>query len=73
LFLHKIDKKKISLLCEPFYGHADQAVQCRVHPPVLRQIQGYPRCHWTPPLGEYSPRIAPADADAMVIYFGVEN
>ncbi len=28
------------------------------------------RCHWTPPSGEYSPRIAPAD---MVIDFGVKN
>jgi hypothetical protein len=27
--------------------------------------------HWTPPLGKYSPRIAPADA--LVIDFGVKN
>jgi hypothetical protein len=38
----------------------------RAHRPV-RQVQGYPRCHWTPPLDDYSPRIAPADA--MVIDF----
>jgi len=30
----------------------------------------YPRCYWMPPLGEYLPRIAPADA--MVINFGVK-
>jgi hypothetical protein len=39
----------------------------RAHRPV-RQVQGYPRCHWTPPSDDYSPRIAPADA--MVIDFG---
>jgi hypothetical protein len=45
-------------------------VQCRAHHPV-RQVSGYPRCHWTPPSGEYLPRIAPVDA--MVIDFGVKN
>jgi len=34
-------------------------------------FQGYPRCHWMPPLGDYLPRIAPADA--MVIDFGIKN
>jgi len=33
--------------------------------------RAYPRCHWTPPSGKYSPRIAPVDA--MVINFGVKN
>jgi hypothetical protein len=36
-----------------------------------KHVQGYPRCQWTPPLGDYSPRIA--SADAMVIDFGVKN
>jgi hypothetical protein len=31
----------------------------------------YPRCHQKPPLGKYSPRIAPEDA--MVIKFGVKK
>jgi hypothetical protein len=53
-----------------FDGHADQAVQCRAHQPV-RQVYGFPRCHWKPPKAEYSPRIAPVDA--MVIDFGVKN
>jgi hypothetical protein len=38
---------------------------------AIGQILGYPRCHWTPPSGDYSPCIAPADT--MVIDFGVKN
>ena len=61
-----------------FNGHADQAVQCQAHPPV-RQVRipqygssrAKPRCHHMPPLGKYSPCIAPADA--MVIDFGSKN
>jgi len=34
---------------------------------LLPRSQGYLRSHWTPPLGKYLPRIAPADA--MVIDF----
>jgi hypothetical protein len=37
----------------------------------MQQVQGYLRSHWTPPLGKYLPRIAPADA--MVIDFGLKN
>jgi hypothetical protein len=38
---------------------------------VKRIPQYGPRCHWKPPWGEYSPRIALADA--MVIDFGVKK
>jgi hypothetical protein len=31
----------------------------------MKNVQGYLRSYWTPPLGKYLPRIAPADA--MVI------
>ena len=67
----KIDNRKT---CSCFANHVDsyanQAVRCRAHQPV-RQVSGYPRCLWTPPLGNYSPRIA--TADAMVINFGIKN
>ena len=33
----------------------------------MQHVQGYLRSHYTPPLGKYSPPIAPADA--MVIDF----
>jgi hypothetical protein len=36
-----------------FDGHADQVVRYREHHPV-QQVYGYPRCHWTPPSGEYA-------------------
>ncbi len=64
------NRKKCSCFAGHFDGHADQAVRCRAHRPV-RQVEVYPRCHWTPPLGNYLPRIAPADA--MVIDFGEKN
>jgi len=35
------------------------------------KVLGYPRCHWKPPLGDYLPCIA--QADALVIDFGVKN
>ena len=58
-------------LCHrPFDGHDDALVQCRVHSPT-KHVQGYPRCHWMLPRGNYLPHIAPADA--MVIDFGVKN
>jgi hypothetical protein len=53
-----------------FDGQDDAPVRCRAHCPT-KHVQGYPRCHWTPPSGNYSPRIA--SADAMVIDFGVKN
>jgi hypothetical protein len=51
-------------------GHDNAPVRCRAHRPT-KNIQGYPRCHWTPPSGNFLPRIA--SADAMVINFGVKN
>ena len=33
----------------------------------MQHVQGYLRSHWMPPLGNYLPHIAPADA--TVIYF----
>ena len=53
-----------------FNGHANKAVRCQVHRPI-KHVQGYSRCHWTPPSGKYLPCIALADA--MVINFGVKN
>jgi hypothetical protein len=53
-----------------FDGHDDTPVQCRVHCPT-KHVQGYPGCHWMPPLGDYLPSIA--SADAMVIDFGIKN
>jgi hypothetical protein len=49
-----------------FDGHADAPVQYGVHLP-MEHVQGFMRSHWTPPSGENSPCIAPADA--MVIDF----
>jgi hypothetical protein len=53
-----------------FDGHNDAPVRCRGHRP-MKHVQGYPRSHWTPPSGNYLPRIA--SADAMVIDFGINN
>ena len=64
------NRKKCSCFAGNLDGHADQAVPCQAHRPV-RQVLGYPRCHCTPPSGNYLPHIAPADA--MVIDFGVKN
>ena len=66
----KINNRKKSWFAGHFDDHADQAVRCQAHCPE-RQVYGYPRCHWTPPSGNYSPRIA--SADAMVINFCVKN
>jgi hypothetical protein len=33
----------------------------------MKHIHGYTRCHWTPPLGKYLLRIAPADAMALIL------
>ena len=49
---HKIDnRKKWTCFASHYVGHAYQGVRCRAHHPV-RQVSGYPRRHWTPPLGE---------------------
>ncbi len=49
-----------------FDGHDDAPVQCQAHC-LMEHIQGFTRSHWMLPLGNYSPRIALADA--MVIDF----
>ncbi len=49
-----------------FDGHDNAPVQCRAHC-SMEHIQGITQSHWTLPTGNYSPRIAPADA--MVIDF----
>ncbi len=59
--------KKYTSFAGHIDGHLDQALQCRAHRP-MKQVRGFTRCPWMLPLGEYSPRIAPADA--MVIDSG---
>jgi len=49
-----------------FDGHADAPVRYGVHRP-MEHVQGFMRSHWTPPSGENSPCIAPAEA--IVIHF----
>jgi hypothetical protein len=49
-----------------FDGHDNAPVRCRAHHPT-QHVQGYTRCHWTPPSGDYLPCIA--STDAMVIDF----
>ncbi len=46
-----------------FDDQADAPVQYRTHCP-MKGVHGYPGSHWTPPLGEYLRRIAPAAARA---------
>jgi hypothetical protein len=46
-----------------FDGHSGAPEQYRWHRP-MRHVQGYFRSHWTPPLGNYLPHIAPAAARA---------
>jgi hypothetical protein len=53
-----------------FDGHDNGPIQCWAHRPI-QQVYGYSRCHWTPPLGKYLHRIAPAAT--MVIDFGSKN
>jgi hypothetical protein len=62
----KLTTEKSTDFAGHFDGHVDQAVRCQAHHPV-RQVSGYPRCHWMPQSGEYSSRIILADA--MVIGF----
>ncbi len=40
-----------------FDGRGSAPGQYRWHCP-MQHVQGYLRCHWTPPLGDYSLRIA---------------
>jgi len=62
-------QKKCTSFAGHFDGYGDAPVRCQVHCP-MQHVQGYLRSHWTPPLGKYSPHIAPAVA--MVINFGVK-
>ncbi len=59
-------EKKCTYFAGRFDGHADAPVQYGMHRP-MEHVQGSMRSHWTPPSGENSPCIAPADA--MVIDF----
>jgi hypothetical protein len=46
-----------------FDGHGSAPEQYTWHRP-MQHVQGYSGSHWTPPLGNYSLRIAPAAARA---------
>jgi hypothetical protein len=46
-----------------FKSLADALVLCSVHR-LMQHVQGYPRSHWTLPLGNYSLRIAQVAARA---------
>jgi hypothetical protein len=48
-----------------FDGHGGAPEQYRRHRP-MRHVQGYSGSHWTPALGYYLLRIAPAAARATV-------
>jgi hypothetical protein len=61
----------MDLLREPFRWPRGSSGTVPSASPSTAGLEGYPRCHWTPPSGEYLPRIAPADT--MVSNFGVIN
>jgi hypothetical protein len=42
-----------------FNGHAEALKRYMRHR-LMQHVQGYSGSHWTPPLGDYSLRIAPA-------------
>jgi len=56
-----------------FSGHFDDpggaVMQYSAHP--MEKVHGCTGSHWMPPLGEFLPRIAPADA--VVINFSIKN
>ncbi len=54
---------KCTSVAAHFEGLADALEQYRWHCPMWH-VQGYLGSHWTPPLGNYLLRIAPADARA---------
>jgi hypothetical protein len=60
-------KSTIASTCSSIVGHFDGhgglPVQYKAHLPI-QHVQGYSGSRWTPPLGDYSPRIAPAAARA---------
>ena len=73
-----ISKKKSAAMNEctsfagHFDGHDDAPVRCQAQCPIpILHVNGYPKCHWMPPMGKNLPCINPADA--MVIDFGKQN
>jgi hypothetical protein len=54
---------KCTLLAGRFDGHGGALVRYKAHHP-MQHVQGYYRSHWTPALGNYLLRIAPAAARA---------
>jgi hypothetical protein len=56
-------KNKCTSSAGRFDGHGGAPEQYRRHCP-MQHIQGYSGSHWTPPLGNYLLRIAPAAARA---------
>jgi hypothetical protein len=64
----KLTTKKNTSFAGHFDGYGDVRVRCQVHH-LMQHVQGYLslRSHWMPPVGKYSPHIAPVDA--MVIDF----
>jgi hypothetical protein len=50
---------KCTSIVARFEGLVDAPEQYRRHC-LMRHVQGYSRSHWTPPLGNYLLRIAPA-------------
>jgi hypothetical protein len=58
-------RKKYTSFASHFTGHENALVRFQAYCPK-RQVWGYPRCHWMPPQGKYSPH---TPADAMVINF----
>jgi hypothetical protein len=53
------DGIKMFLRCGHFDCHGGAPEQYIRHC-LMQHVQGYPGCHWTPPLGNYLLRIAPA-------------
>jgi hypothetical protein len=54
---------KCTLSASHFNGHGGAPEQYKWHR-LMRHVQGYSRSHWTPPLGDYSLRIAQVAARA---------
>ncbi len=54
---------KCTSIAAHFEGLVDAPVHYKAHC-LMRHVQGYHGSHWTPPLGNYSLRIAPAAARA---------
>jgi hypothetical protein len=65
-------KNKCSSVTGRFNGCASALEQYRWHC-LMRHVQGYPESHWTPPLGNYSLRIAPVTARAKAIKMTTKN